>query len=267
MGGEVKTPGRTQMLGGLGALAWMAGWTALVVGAMFNLLGEPFFTNLGSAFDTSSFGPGLTPIYPTLIAGAIGNGYFTLVLMACFSVFIIAVVGANMLLATRCMFAWGIDRVVPAWLCRVAPSGSPTSATLVTVIGTVGFCAAYTYGWMTALGGSWMFLVVFLLLCVSAMILPYRQTTVWESSPNANRLLGVPTITWWGAFGFISVVICMSVLIVDPNYGISPRYNLFQFLLAPIFIAAGLIWYYVWRTIEARKGIDTDLNFSQIPPE
>jgi basic amino acid/polyamine antiporter, APA family len=268
IGGEVKTPGRTQMLGGLGALVWMAGWTVLVVGAMFHLFGSVFFTNLGAAFDTSSFGPGLTPIYPTLIAGSIGNGYVTLALMACFSVFIIAVVGANMLLATRCIFAWGIDRIVPAWCSRVrVSSGSPTSATLMVVIGAVAFCFAYTYGYMTALGGSWMFLIVFLLLMVSGMILPYRNRAVWESSPNANRLLGLPTITWWGGLGFIAVVICSYVLIVDPNYGISPLHNLIQFLLAPIFVVGGLVWYYVARKVQAGKGINTDLNFSQIPPE
>ena len=268
IGGEVKQPGRTQILGGFSALAWMAGWCAIMVFSMFHLFGQTFFVNLGSAFNTSSFGPGLTPIYPTLVAGSIGNGYVTLALMAAFSVFIIAVVGANMLLATRCIFAWGIDRIVPEWCSRVrTQSGSPTSAVLITGIGSVVFAFIFAYGYMTALGGSWMFLIPFLLLMVSGMILPYRNRSIWESSPNANRLLGLPTITWWGAAGFICVAIGMWDLVFDPSYGVSPWHNPLQFSLAFVLLAVGFAFYYVARAIQARKGIHTDLNFSQIPPE
>ena len=268
IGGEVKQPGRNQILGGFGALIWMGGWTALMVAGMFHLYGQAFFVNLSSAFSTSSFGPGLTPIYPTLVAGSIGNGYVTLALMACFTLFIIAVVGANMLLAARCMFAWGIDRAVPTWFSRVRTrSGSPTSAVLIVVLGSIAFVYVFAYGYMTALGGSWMFLIPFLLLMIAGIILPYRHRTVWESSPNANRLLGIPTISWWGVLGVIGVLVGIWDLTFDANYGVSPFHNLPQFLLTPALLAAGFIWYYVWRAVEASRGIRVDANFSQIPPE
>jgi amino acid transporter len=268
LGGEVKEPGRNQILGGLSALVWLAGWTALVVVAMSHLLGAEFFVNLGKSFETSTFGPGLTPIYATLIAGAIGNGYVTIALMVCFTVLLVTVIGSNMLVSTRCMFAWGLDRIVPDWVSKVSSrSATPTSAVILVVIGSAVFGFLYSFGYVTALGSSWCFLIAYFIISISAMILPYRHTSVWESSPNANRLLGIPTITWWGALSFIGLAICSYVLLVDPTYGISPSANLAIFLAAPCFVIGALIYYFVARAVRSKEGINTDLNFSQIPPE
>lgn len=268
IGGEVKQPGRNQMLGGFGALGWMSVWSVVVVFAMFHLLSEPFFVHLGTAFNTSSFGPGLTPIYPTLISGAIGNGYVTIAIMACFSVFVLVMIGANILLATRCIFAWSLDRIVPAWCSRVrAQSGSPSSAILMVVIGAVAFAILYTYGYLTVAESTWWFLTVFMLVMVAAILLPYRARVVWESSPNANRFLGIPTISWWGVAGIVGVAICMQNLIGDASYGVQPTHDVAQFAVGPILLVGAAIYYFGARALQRRRGIDTDLNFSRIPPE
>jgi amino acid transporter len=268
IGGEVKEPGRNQVLSGIGALVWLAAWTFLLVVAAFHLLGQPFFINLGSAFETSTFGPGLTPTYATLFVGAMGNGTVTLILMFCFTVLLVTVVGSNMLVASRCMFAWGMDRIAPDWFSKVrAKSATPWVAVVIVVV-----CAAiagflYSYGYVTALGSSWCFLIPYAFVAISAILLPYRQRAVWESSPNANRLLRFPTISWWGAVCFISLAIFAYILIADPTYGVSPSANIWIFLAAFIFTAAAFVYYFIARAVRSREGINTDLNFTQIPPE
>ena len=268
IGGEVKEPGRNQVLSGLTALAWLAGWTALLVVAMFRLLGSAFFVNLGAAFETSTFGPGLTPTYATLAVGAMGNGYVTILLMFCFTVLLVTVVGSNMLVATRCIFAWGMDRIAPDWFSRVsARSHTPTVAVWIVVIFAAIAGFLYTFGYVTALGSSWCFIIPYFLVSVSAILLPYRQRGVWEASPNANRFLGVPTITCWGILCFLSLAIFSYILIADPNYGVSPSSNLLIFLAAPIFAIVAFVYYWIARAVRSRGGINTDLAFTQIPPE
>lgn len=270
IGGEVKSPGKTQVRGGVLALGWMAVWSVVVVAAMYTLLGAPFMLNMSTAFETSTFGPSTTPIYPTLIAGAIGNPWVTILMMLCFTVGIIAMIAVNIMLIARPIFAYSMDRLLPKWACNVsARTHAPTSAMLITFVIATVFAFLISYGYLTALGAQWFFMLPYFLTCVAAIWLPYRKKTrnLWESSPDARRILGIPTLTLWGIAAAAGLSAVTYIIVADPTYGVSPFHQLGQFLIAPSFFVAAAVYYFVARAFQRRRGVNTDLNFAEIPPE
>jgi amino acid transporter len=268
VGGEVKQPARNLMRGNLAGLLFMAVVTMLAVGAMFSLFGQAFFANLANAFDTSSFGVASMPTYAQLTAAAIGNGYFTILLMVSFSFWGLMLSGAMMVFASRSIFAWGLDRVVPVWFSHVNSRWhSPQNALIVTMLGGAVFVIANALGWITPLYYNWAAMLAWLLIGISAIVVPYRMRALWASSPGARRIGGVPTITIWGVLHVAVIVFYIVLNFLDSNGGTSPIHYFKQFIVWPIVIGLAIVVYFISRSLRQRQGIDLALNFREIPPE
>jgi APA family basic amino acid/polyamine antiporter len=268
IGGEVKQPGRNLMRGAVWALVYMAAFSMIAVAAMYVLLGQPFFYNVAAAFNQSAFGIAGEPSFAQLTAGAMGNGYVTLVLMACFSLWGLMLSGAMLVFASRSMFAWSIDRITPGWFSRVHPRWhSPYNTIMVCMLVGVLFVTAYSLKWITPLYYNWACFLGYILVGVSAIVLPYRHSTLWHASPGANRFLGAPTIAIWGVLELIATAGIIALNFIDPNAGTSPITYFKQFIVWPIVVVGAFGFYYVSRSVRRRQGVDLSLNFREIPPE
>lgn len=267
IGGEVKRPARSQTIGMLGSVVWIALGLIIPAAVMMHLFGKPFFINLSLA-DPTTFGLQSVPTYVEVTALGMGSGIGAVILLILFSSWGLALVGVSLTVTTRCMFAWSIDRIVPAWLASVSKrSYSPYAALIVaSVIGVV-FDALFAWKWLTVLGATYGFDIAYFIAAISAIILPFRYRSLWLSSPGHGRFLGLPTIAWWAILVFPTVGFTVYLAATDPLAAISPLHNFGQFILFPAIIGGGIVFYYVSRAIRRTQGIDLDLVFKEIPPE
>jgi APA family basic amino acid/polyamine antiporter len=268
IGGEIKRPAKSQLIGMLVGLAWVAGWMAIICAVMVHLFGLPFFANLTTA-DMSQFNLSWTPAYEELSALGLGSGIGAMLLLVLFSAWAVTVVALNIAICSRTMFAWSVDRVVPAWLSRVSTgSHVPYNSIIVIMIAGNNFTAALSWKWITVLGGSYGFLAAYGGAAVCAVILAYRNPSLWKSSPGHSRFLGVPTTTWWGLLALpLGVGLPAYLLMTDPISGITPAHNFNQFIVFPIIMVVAGVGYYVSRSVQKRRGVNLDLNFHEIPPD
>jgi hypothetical protein len=180
VGGEVKRPARNQMVGMLAALAWCTGWMMIVSAVMVSLFGSPFFANLQTA-NPSHYGLSWIPGYEELAALGFGNGVAAVIMLALFSAWGITVVALNIAICSRTMFAWSLDRLVPAWFARVsARSHVPYNSILVMMLAGIVFTAALAWHWITVLGGSYGFFIAF-------AALRYAQLSSHSGIPHSGR--------------------------------------------------------------------------------
>jgi amino acid transporter len=267
IGGEVKRPARSQIIGMMAGVIWIALGLIIPTAAMMHLFGHPFFANLTMA-DPGTFGLQSTPTYVEVTALGMGSGIWAVVLLVLFSSWGLALVGVSMAVTSRCMFAWSIDRIAPAWLASVSQRWHSPYATLI-VAATVGaiFDVLFAWKWLTVLGATYGFDIAYFIAAIAAIVLPYRNRSLWLSSPARGRFLGVPTLVLWAVLVFPTVGFTVYLAATDPLAAISPIHNFGQFVLFPAIILAGIVLYYVSRGVRRTQGIDLDLGFKEIPPE
>ena len=268
IGGEVKRPAKNQMLGMMAALVWSTAWMAAIAALMISLFGIPFWSNLTTE-DLSKYGLSWAPGYEEIAGLGFGNGVVAVIMLVLFSAWGVSVVALNIAICSRTMFAWSMDRVVPAWFSRVSTrSHVPYNSILtIMVVGTI-FTAALAWKWITVLGGSYGFLLAFGGACVCAIVFAFRNPALWRASPVHRNFLGVPTTTWWGVLGLVfGVGLLIYLFCTDLIAAITPTDNFGQFIVFPAIIIAGFIGYFISRAIRHRQGIDLDLNFKEIPPD
>lgn len=267
MGGEVKSPARTQVVGIMGALVWCGVWMLILPWAMYRMLGEGFFAGLSGA-DPTAFGLSTTPTFGELSALSVGSAVIGIVVMVFFALWCYVWIAPYTVLVTRSVFAWSMDRVGPAWLGEIHPKYlSPRNALLVVFALGIVSSAFYSYGKLSVLSGTVGITASMIVVAVAGLLVPYRKTELWESSPGAGRWLGLPVIVWVSLLALPLLGLIEWALIADVNSGTSlegsPRILAFSLIL----FVVGFPVYYVIRAIQRRRGIDIDLSFGEIPPE
>jgi amino acid transporter len=170
---------------------------------------------------------------------------------------------------SRNIFAWSMDRLMPAKLSEVSPRfHTPTYTNLAIFLISEAFLvivaifpdAFWTFLFSTIIGPAFscMFLPG-----ITAALLPYRRRDIYEASPIKREVLGIPLITIFGVMEATFVVAIAYIFIAYPQFGISTPYALFL-NFGMIFV--GFVIYWIIRYIRARQGVDIDLAFREIPP-
>jgi len=166
------------------------------------------------------------------------------------------------------MFAWSVDRIAPTWLSSVSKRfHSPYATIIVAAIAGVIFDVLFAWKWLTVLGATYGFDIAYFIAAASAIVLPFRNRSLWLASPGHGRFLGVPTLVWWAILLFPTVGFTVYLAATDPLAAISPIHNFGQFILFPAIIVGGIVLYYVSKAVRRTQGIDLDLVFKEIPPE
>jgi APA family basic amino acid/polyamine antiporter len=267
IGGEVKQPAKSQSVGILGSLVWISGWLILVAIAMGHVFGTTFFANLTLA-DPSKYGLSTAPGYAELVGLGLGNGIAAVIFLAMFAVWGCTLTAISITVASRCVFAWSLDRVVPQWLSRVSSRwSSPYNAILVLLVCGAAFGALFSWKWLTILGATYGWYIAYWGVMAAGIILPFRQRALWNASPGNTRILGLPSVAFWGIVYAPLSLFCLYLSATDDYAGVSPFHNFGQFVVFPAIVAGGLVYYYLARGVQRSRGIDLALNFGEIPPE
>jgi len=274
IGGEVKRPEKSIILGNLFAVlipAVITLWLGLV---MYKTVGFEFL----SATAVVDWEGGLEgynlPFMPHFVglAAVITQNPLWLILMAgSFIIFNLWWVALSYLSFPRIIFAWGMDRVGPKWFTDVSPRwASPVkNYILCFVLGEIGIIL-YSF-WnnpAASLSITGMQVVsVFGVTALAAMLFPYVKKVrhIWEASPYRHwKVLGIPAVTVGGFVNLIYLAILFYFYVTAPDLeGLSGPSVIFYIIMWVV----GFLWYYFFKWYNSREGIDVGLAYSELPPE
>lgn len=270
-GGEVRSPrssGRSAMLLSLGLAA--------VVVAILMALASRTFGNefLGAATTLSNAGDeaytlGAPSFFFFFVSMLTTSTVLIVIINAAFVLALFVALPATFLIATRSLFAWSFDRLVPERVSEVDPrTRSPLIANVITLVVTLIFLALIVFaggGFLEILFTAGLAeLLTFMVVAIAGIVFPYRRRAMYESSPIARKVLGLPAITVAGVVALAVYVFFFISLATTDALGANAAGG----IRATVIIAAiGLLIYPVSVVINRRRGVNLSLAFRELPPE
>lgn len=261
--GEIKNVRRGPLIGILGAMILSGvifiAFQLLARGAM----GDSFL--IGSA-TTKDFPLAVSPFVNSMASVLGGNWLLTIIMNLWVILIIPYALGSNVIYASRALLAWSIDGVAPTKLSEVSPRyHSPAVAIgLLFVLAEI-WLAIYAFSTLVAiLSGLLTFSIAFLVVSLTGLAFPYVKRDVFEGSPAAIRLAGIPLMTIAAAVGTVFTAFLLYRSFVDETFGASTAISLE--ITGGAFVVA-IVWFYVARFYRQRQGVAVDKRFQEIPVE
>jgi basic amino acid/polyamine antiporter, APA family len=269
IGGEVRTPVKTQLRATVGGMLLYAG----IAFVLFLAISRSVTVEFNQAISWLSYnyaGDQTVEAYPVfmLYAGVlIDNLAIFLLVGAGLVLWSYFWLPSAMLIATRAMFAWSFDRLVPEKLSEVHPRyNSPWVAVIVVAIIAESFLILYHVGVFQFLTPALAYYVVFWLVSLCGLLFPFlpRTRPLLEASAVNWRLLGIPVMSICGAFGLLYFSIGLVFMLTnDLLFLNSPQ----QLVTTALQFIIPLAIFFVAREYRRRQGLPIDAAFREIPPE
>jgi amino acid transporter len=270
-GGEVRSPrsgNRTAMLLSLGIAAVLV---AILMALATRTFGNDFLgsaTYLGNAGD-EAYPFGSPPFFFFFVSMLTGSTPLIVLISLSFIVAFIVALPATFLIATRNIFAWSFDRLLPSRLSDVSErTRSPLIANAVVLAVTLIYLALIVFA-----GGDFLDLLftaglaellTFMVVAIAGIAFPFLRRARYDDSTIRRSIGGVPMLTLVGiaslavyAFFFISLA-TTDALGANAAPGIR----------ATVIIAAiSLLIYPIAFAVNRSRGVDLRLAFKELPPE
>ncbi len=254
------------------AVFLLALWYLLesVIGVKFL---QSFFT-LYNNFDpsTNPLAFFYTPYYPALVASVSSSPIIWYIILGGLTFGLFQVILIVYFASTRIQLAASLDRVLPEKLSYVNPKvHSPLVALIVSAIGCEAFLYLIVYhttstGYFSTAGLATQ--IAYILICVTAILFPYRKKAIFEASPAGKyKLSGIPVLSIVGTLALVVNIFIAWIFIAGPPLGfLSVSTTSSIAFIIGIFVACFLVYLIAWGVRKTQK-IDLSLSFSEIPPE
>ncbi len=173
------------------------------------------------------------------------------------------------LIATRSLFAWSFDRIIPERVSSVNDrTHSPLIANAVVLVLTLLFLAITVFGpadFLTLLYTAGAAeLLTFIVVAVAGTIFPFRRRDLWAASPIAMKIAGIATITLVGIVSAVIYIIFLIPLLTNSALGANANPGLVGMA---VIIAIPIVIYPIAYLIRRRNGVDLGIAFQSLPPE
>lgn len=269
IGAEVRTPKRSQLYGAVGGVIVYTGAVLVLVLLIAKVVGLDF----NQAVAWLSYNP---PADTTVEAYPVFITYAGVIIH---STLLLALVGIGMVLwsyfwlpsaqmiATRSMFAWSFDRLVPEKISEVHPRyHAPWAAVVITAVISEIFLVLYWQGVFSFLQPALAYNIIFAVASLAGIVFPYlgRTKALFEASSMNYRIAGIPVMSICGFVGFVwfalgtYFMVTTDLLFLNSPQGLATTGLQFAIPFVLFFVAK---WY------RANQGIDLNATFSEIPPE
>lgn len=271
--GEVKDVNKSAIVATIGALGIIALIDTVLGYLLFNVVDYNWLGAVSYlAFNQpSSYALPSLPTLPLLVSLANPNPIF--IWLTFFGVIFwgYLIIAAYYLIATRNLFAWSYDNIVPTTFSDVNPkTRTPIkSIVLITVLalvalGLYSFTPAFSFtNYTTAYNSVWI------VPCLAAAVFPFAKKDLFEAQPSyvKAKIAGFPIMTLVGVLGALSVMYIDYVVVLNPGYaGIAPSLATLSLVIILAIYIAGLVLFAALKQFQKSRGIDLDLVFKEIPP-
>ncbi len=276
-GGEIKHAGPSALRAMLSALILGAIGFSLCLLAIDHYYGTQFIGSLsanGLAFPNSNL-PFLA-VMPSLALFITTSPVVHLIIALMFLAAIFWIQPPAVLIATRNLFAWSFDRVLPGKLADVNERmHSPVVATIVIaiVIEVFTYITIKTNYFGQLLGLAAFSALVGVIVSIAAIVFPFTRRDIFEKAPGFVKahLFGIPAFSIWGTLSLIVNGTLCYIAFTSPAFGGNPNVLNPNFLRGVFFTALGIIIpgpvYFVSRLVNRSRKLDISQAFKDIPPE
>ena len=202
-------------------------------------------------------------------AGSSGNIVLGILILIGFGSWLVPTVPMSLLIMTRCMFGWSMDRVAPDALAKVsARTNSPYVAVIVVTVLSVIMSWFWAYTTVfTVVVGAFGQVITLGIGCLAASLIPFRNKDLYELAPIRGYLGTIPRLTVIGLLGVLGALLIVLNFARDPFSGVDPSASPVMFWVTLAMFPAGVGLYYLSVAIRRRQGIQLGLAFREIPPE
>lgn len=267
IGGEIKSVGKSQTVGMLGAVVMATALWMITIYLCLQVFGYEF---LGTAAFNLLEGVGIqTDPTITLLAGVLTDSALICILVSLgFVCWMWMWIPGMHTFGVRAIVAWSFDRVAPAPLGTISPTRhTPTTAIFVSIVVTVIFMYLFVF---TAFFSAIVILIEAAVLAWSVVLgagifFPYKRPDIYEKSAIAGKtLFGLPLMTVACTLGFAASQFFFWTLFIDEAAaGHDPQ----QLAIVGGVFVIGLVFYFVMKQIRRSQGVDVTLAFKEIPIE
>jgi amino acid transporter len=284
IGGEVRQASRVQLwsmpVAAIVSIAVAIGLTVLVQ----NAIGTTFLGAVGwdpYLADAAVLGQPYAMPFTELVSYLSGNVLVALLLGVGFIFWSYTWLPGQILNASRNLLAYGLDGVLPARLASVS-EGYHTPVVALVIVGLMSVAALVVYATnpdFTTLVGIVAFIVSFIFVSISAILLPYRRRELFESSPVNWRVAGFPVVSIVGVLSLIACLVAEWCYLSDPLSGVgvltngffgedgAPTKDFVRLLIAAGTVVSGWVIYEVSRWYRRGQGVRLESAFEEIPVE
>jgi basic amino acid/polyamine antiporter, APA family len=274
-GGEVKSIKKSMLYSQLG-VAIVSGLVLTLIAALvvrdfgYDFLGSiSFLQSTGASqypFST------ITPYFNLFLSMLTTNQVILWLLGLTYVATFFAIFLPSMMAVSRAIFAWSFDRVIPSRFTNVSNRlAVPVYTILAMSLVWAVSLALYTYGPPSfislASGATVGENLTLIVVCIAAIIFPFRKRELYASSPAKINVGPVPLISIAGAISLAFILLLQYFLLSNPLYGVLGANQLFIFGTIGVVIALGFAIYIASYYYNKRRGIDITLAFNEIPPD
>lgn len=279
IGGEVKQASKIQVWVIPGTVMYALVWGLLLVWSVTRAVGEELIGAISTLGDAGAANVGLAaaPRFHELIALGSGSLAVAFLIGFGFVFWSYAWLPGQILNASRNLVAYAVDGLMPSALAWVSPRFHTPVVSLVLMGGlSIVSLAIYVFTpYFATLVGIFGFLLTFIMVSLSALLLPYRRPELFAGSPVAWRIAGVPVLSIVGGLSIVACLVMQWAYLNDPYSGISLDPSTLRegilgfgmFLLNVGIFLSGLVIYGIARWWRNRQGIDISLAYREIPVE
>ena len=268
---EIKNTARSMTIGMIGGT--VISWVIATVGilAFVGAFGYKFVSAFGFLGLTN---PG-TFNANVLVLAVVNNPNVAFLVGLGFAVATLGLVAAPMLPASRILFAWSFDRLIPAQFASVS-NRTRTPAFSLAIVGILTIIvAAIDAYYSTVLGGflatTVIVAIAFLPNGITAALLPFRRKDIYNLSPSivTKKIGGFPLLTISGLVHATGFLILIVLVFLNPAASGTNNGQISSGALAIILVGllVSIIFYPIAKAIRKSSGIDLALIFREIPPE
>jgi amino acid transporter len=269
LGGELRNPRKTQLVTTLGGSTFF--YIVVIVIAVLIEKTVSLHWNTSAAFlatqHAGNYGFDQSPIY-TWYAFLLTSSPILLLLMGIG----IAIMGlANgpqqLLWGSRILFAWSLDRIVPAKLAWVwERTASPVIAIVITALCGELVLWLYVRGTLTYFAPIIIFGIDYIIVGTCAILIPFLGKTknFWERSGNNYKLGRVPVITVLGAISVLYWAYVVYRGMKDDLLGANTHSNI---VLSLGVIGVGIVYFIGVWLYRRWEGMDLSRTYAQLPPD
>jgi len=267
--GEVKEAPRTLLWGAWGSLA--VTWAIFAGGVLLFTRFVPQDWMAAQGFLFINGDPNANPFVTFYASVLQPNAIFFLIMAVGFIYTLINLAQTYFFYASRIMFAWAFDRIVPEWVADVHPeTGSPRNAVLViAVLAELGVLASAFYSVIFVQLNFVFYAAITMLVPVTAAIVyPYVRRHLWEQGAGhvKSMIFGVPSMTVVGIGTLLFLLLLVASPFIWPAVGFGEQQGSALLIFAAI-VVLGVIIFAVARWYRQREeGIDIMATFAEVPP-
>jgi amino acid transporter len=270
IGSEVKNADRvkTQLTAIVGSTLFAGVMIALLAYLLVGTVGQDYLASINyiQYTDPATYPFYTTPFYPVLLV-IVSNLPVVIILGVAFAAWAFIWPLNCVLVATRCMFAWSFDRVVPSQLAYVHPrTRAPLAAIVITMVVSEIITVLIVYNQAllaTVFGSIAGTLFSMIAVMIAGLIFPYRRKDIYDKSPSKQKVAGVPLVVVLSIIGLAFVGLFLYFYIAYPAIGLWAPLSVTLFI--GVWIVA-FVLYAISYLVRKRQGIDLTMLFKEIPP-